>query len=237
MMNREKCRILLADDDASLRTAIGKIVEQTGYEFCEASNGAEALEVYKAYRPDVVILDVMMPVLDGFEVCEAIRRIDNAVPVLFLSAKGDIVDKRIGYRAGADDYLVKPFGEEELLLRIGALLRRRDLARNDLSSTRETVTFNGLKVDFRRHEVSVDGRKIDLTPREARIITLMAEHPGEVFSREDLIEGVWGAEYLDSSVSIPVYIRKIREKIEKSPSEPEYLRTVWGYGYKLGEGD
>ncbi|WP_197735979.1 response regulator transcription factor [Arabiibacter massiliensis] len=232
----EESMVLLADDDQSLRTATARLLEEAGFRCLEAVDGADALERYEEERPDLVILDVMMPKVDGFEVCERIRAKDKATPVLMLTAKGDIVDKRVGYRMGADDYLVKPFSGEELALRVGALLRRsRELA-GERTPARRTVVVGDVEIDVVRGEALVAGEKVELTPKESRILAVLAEHPGEVFDRDDLVRAVWGEEYVGTQISIPVYIRKLREKLEDNPSEPVCIQTVWGMGYRLGEG-
>ena len=228
--------IMLADDDEGLRQVIERIVVEDGYDFCCAGTGSEALALYEAEHPDLVILDVMMPRLDGFEVCAEIRDVLPDTPVLMLSAKGDIVDKKSGFRAGADDYVVKPFNDEELLLRVEALLRRR--SRSDGTEApvlMRRVQIGDLTIDPRRCEVLVGDRVISLTPKEFQILALMADNPGKVFTREDLIENIWGEEYETGSISIPVYVRRIREKIERDPSNPVYLQTVWRFGYRLGD--
>ena len=231
-------KILLADDEPSLCEALSIILRGAGYEVCAARDGAQAVAVFARERPDLAILDVMMPKLDGFDACESIREIDPDVPVLMLTAKGDIDDKRSGFRAGADDYVTKPFNDEELVLRVEALLRRR--GRGDASPGRSGLMRAGcigdLVIDPCRYEVSVNGRVINLTPKEFQILALMADHPGKVFTREDLIENIWGEEYeRTGSISIPVYVRRIREKIEEDPSDPKYLQTVWRFGYRLGD--
>ena len=198
--------------------------------------------MYLAERPDLVVLDVTMPKLDGFELCSQIREDDPDVPILFLSAKSDVIDKKSGFRAGADDYVVKPFDEEELLLRVEALLRRVRLHAGEHSGQgderhsglMEPVCVGDLVIDPRRHEVSVEGRVILLTPKEFQILALLAESPGEVYTQEELVKNLWGDEYEKDSVSIPVYVRRIRKKIEKDPSNPQYLQTVWSVGYRLG---
>ena len=159
-------------------------------------------------------------------------------PVLFLSARGDIVDKRTGFRLGADDYLVKPFLAEELLLRVEAMLRRVDALGEALAPAAPTsVTLGSLTVDLRHGEVTAGDRRVDLTPKERRIMCVLAESPGRAFTRDELIGAVWGEEYVDSSISIPVYVRNLREKIEADPTNPVYLQTVWGHGYRLGGED
>lgn len=226
--------ILVADDDDGSSRAIEKILAKDGHSCLRAADGREALRLFAERKPDLVILDVMMPFLDGFQVCDRIREQDRATPILFLTAKGDIVDKRIGYSIGADDYLVKPFSGEELRLRVGALLRRARLSDEAPSSARrETYRVGDLEVDVRTGDVRLSGRRIELTPKEARIMAVLASHPGEVYSKRDLIMEIWGEEYLDSSIAISVYVRRIRAKLEPDPSEPCYLQTIWHCGYRL----
>lgn len=237
-------KILLADDERSLCDAVRMILEDAGYEVVTASDGREAVELFRREQPDLAMLDVMMPRLDGFEVVEEIRKIRKNVPVLILSAKGDIVDKKRGFQVGADDYVVKPFDDDEIVLRVGALLRRAAMAADDAGDDEpsaaearqlmQPVTIGDLVIDPRRYEVTVAGKSVTLTPKEFQILALMADHPGEVFTNEELVETIWGKEYTGEAISIPVYIRRIRLKIEKNPSRPEYLQTVWRFGYKLG---
>lgn len=231
-------KIMLADDERSLCEALEIILTDAGYEVQCAHDGREAVRLFSDARPDLVVLDVMMPHLNGFEACEKIRAIDPDVPMLLLTAKGDIVDKKSGFKAGADDYLTKPFNDEELVLRVEALLRRRakNASSNEPKKLMQTVRIGDLTIDPRRYEVSVKGRVINLTPKEFQILALMADHPGKVFTRDDLIESIWGKEYENAgSISIPVYVRRIREKIEVDPSDPRYLQTVWRFGYRLGD--
>lgn len=231
-------KIMLADDERSLCDALQIILEDAGYEVLCAHDGAEAVRLFSEEHPGLVVLDVMMPRLNGFEACEEIRAIDPNVPVLMLTAKGDIVDKKTGFKAGADDYLTKPFNDEELVLRVEALLRRqaKSTSAGESKKLMQTVRIGDLTIDPLRYEVSVKGRVINLTPKEFQILALMADYPGKVFTREDLIESIWGEEYEKAgSISIPVYVRRIREKIEDDPSDPRYLQTVWRFGYRLGD--
>ena len=241
MVEAQRQKILLADDESSLAEALRMTFTDAGYDFCWAPDGAKAVELFAAERPDLVILDVMMPRLDGFGVCERIRRVDPEVPVVMLSARGDIVDKRVGFRTGADDYLTKPFDEDEILLRVEALLARRDRMRavateGDGSRGGEpprTIEAGDVCIDLYRHEVRVRGEAVELTPKEFQILALLADNPGRAFTREDLIDLVWGSEYQGSAISIPVYVRRIRAKIEEDPSRPRYLKTVWNHGYRF----
>lgn len=230
-------KIMLADDEESIRIVVEHIVTEDGYEFCYASDGAEALTVFESEQPDLVILDVMMPKLNGFDVCAKLRKKGINVPIIILSAKGDIVDKSVGFKAGADDYLVKPFSSQELSLRIETLLRRRDHQTGVLGEVgkKESTKLGDLEIFFNRYEARLHGKRVELTPKEFKILAYMASHPGRVFTREQLLTYVWGEDYVGELTSIAVFIRKIREKIETEPSKPKYLQTVWGIGYKFGD--
>lgn len=224
-------KIMLVDDEESIRVLVGMIVTDEGYSFCYAADGEEALRVYENERPDLVILDIMMTKINGFEVCRQLRAKGNAVPIMILSAKCDIVDKSIGFRAGADDYLVKPFSSLELLLRIEALLRRHDRQGDLGGSRRDIYTIGNVEFYYHRHEVKIGDKTVELTPKEFMILSHLASHPGEIFSKEQLQEHVWGKDYTGELTSIAVFIRKIREKIEEDPGSPKYLQTIWGMGY------
>lgn len=223
-------KVMMVDDEPSMRLLVKTVVEEAGHECRLGAGGEEALELFERERPDVVVLDVMMPRVDGFEVCRRIRSVDADVPVLFLSAKGDIVDKKTGFGTGGDDYLVKPFNEEELLMRIEALLRR---ARRAASGEGGLARFSRgpFTFDSVRHEVLKEGRPVLLTPKEFQLLYHLASHHGAVMGKDELVEAVWGEEYLDDAISIAAYVRKIREKIEDNPAKPRYLTTVWGVGY------
>ena len=197
----------------------------------------EACALFQREWPDVVVLDAMMPKVDGFEVCRRIREVDENVPVLFLSARDGIIDKRIGFSFGGDDYLVKPFNEEELVMRIEALVRRSRRSRRDGEAAAperpERFALGPFTFDEVRHEVLKGGEPVVLTPKELQLLHHLASHPGGVMGKDELIEELWGEEYLDGAISIAVYVRKIREKIEENPAKPTYLKTVWGVGYSF----
>lgn len=232
-------KIMLVDDERSLCEVIGLMVRRAGYEFVFTHDGSCALALFQREQPDIVILDVMLPGMNGFELCEEIREYSQTVPILMLSAKCDIVDKRVGFKSGTDDYLGKPFEQEELLLRIEALLRRRMPDAKKSSSESSSKGFikpvEDLVVDLERFEVIVRGQPVSLTAKEFQIVKLLAGHPGKVFTREDIIRGVWGEDYQANSISIPTFVRHIREKIELDPSDPQLLQTVFGFGYRLGK--
>ena len=223
-------KILMVDDDEAIRLLVRHAMEDAGYEVACATCGDEALALFDAQRPDAAILDVMMPRIDGFELCRLIRQKDDDIPVLFLSAKGDIVDKRSGFSSGADDYLVKPFNEEELVMRVEALLRRsrRHASR---SIDPQVLSLGPFLLDAIRHQVLKNGQAVSLTPKEFQLLFAVASQQGAVVSKEELIERVWGPEYLGDAINIAVYVRRIREKIEDNPTRPQHLVTVWGLGY------
>lgn len=231
-------KVMMADDDASMRRLVQTVCEEAGYACCVAEGGEEALELFQREWPDVVVLDVMMPKVDGFEVCRRIRALDENVPVLFLSARDGIIDKRIGFSFGGDDYLVKPFNEEELLMRVEALVRRsrraqHDAAKPTAASRPERFSLGPFTFDSVRHEVFKGESPVTLTPKEFQLLYHLASHPGAVMGKDELIEELWGEEYLDGAISIAVYVRKIREKIEDNPAKPIYLKTMWGVGYSF----
>ncbi|MCL1847333.1 MAG: response regulator transcription factor [Coriobacteriia bacterium] len=226
-------KILLADDDEGMRTLVEHIVLDDGHEFLVAKDGNQAIEVYEKEHPDLLILDVMMPGLNGFEVTECLRARKSSVPIILLTAKGDIVDKSIGFKAGADDYLVKPFIPKELQLRIDALLRRGQKARtNGYIATK--IQFQELEIDTRRRRVEVRGHQVELTPKEFHILHMLASSPGEVFTREQLVKDIWGPDYVGEINNITVLIHRLREKIEEDPGNPNYIQTVWHVGYRFG---
>ena len=232
-------KVMLIDDDESLHVLMRRIVEDAGYAFCASFDGEEGLTLLADEKPDLLLLDVMMPGMNGFEVCRRMREDGRRIPIIFLSAKGDIVDKSIGFRAGGDDYVTKPFDSTELLLRIEANIRRHkdtiDFAR---CRNREGVARIGeLEVRFGEYEVRVKGKPVALTTKEFEIVAFLAAHPGKVFTRSQIQEYIWGESDADCKPTnnITVFVRKIREKIEENPSEPKYLLTVQRVGYKMAD--
>lgn len=224
-------KILLADDESCIHDIVGEICKDDGNELLSAYNGVEALHLCVQQRPDFIILDVMMPKLDGFQLCRSLREQKIDVPILFLSAKGDIVDKGVGFDAGGDDYMVKPFSPQELSFRIKAHLQRQ----RRLTGAATVIEYEGLVVDASKRRVSKGGKNIDLTPKEFDILALLATNRGEVFTRDRLTTEVWGDEYTGEVLGVAVYIRRIREKIEDNPSKPRFVQTVWREGYRFGD--
>lgn len=227
-------KVMLVDDEDSIRKIVEHLVQKEGYEFCYAADGEKALQMFPLENPDIIILDVMLPEIDGFEVCRRIRQ-DSIVPIILLSAKGDIVDKSVGFNMGADDYMTKPFSPVELALRIKALFRRAALKMEAAKSpeNKDRIIVKKLEINNKTFEVNVRGKKVDLTSKEFELLQFMANHPGQVFTRKQLFDNLWGEKYLGDSGTITVFIRKVREKIELDPGHPEYLLTVWGVGYKF----
>lgn len=234
---KPSAKIMLIDDDESLHVLVKRLMDDAGYTFCSAYGGEEGLRALAAEKPDLLLLDVMMPGMNGFDVCRQMREAGRRIPVVFLSAKGDIVDKSIGFKAGGDDYVVKPFSSDELMLRIEAHLRRH---RDDLAFAK-AVTRGGsnkvgdLEILFNQYEVRLRGQVVDLTAKEFEILALLAANPGQVLTRAQIYEHIWGEGSEVDESSITVFMRKIREKIEDNPSQPKYLLTVWRVGYKFAE--
>ncbi|WP_139651269.1 response regulator transcription factor [Raoultibacter phocaeensis] len=225
-------KILVADDELSVLKIVKYYAEKNGYQVDTASDGEAALRIFREASPDLVVLDVMMPGLNGFEVCEAIRDVDMRVPVIFLTAKGDLVDKGMGFKLGADDYVTKPFEPEELIMRIRTCLRRRDAfpaKRKDSN----VIDLGDLSVDLSSKTVVVRGAEVPLTAKEFDLLAFLARHPTEAISRVRLLQGVWGEDYIGDSGVVAVVVRKVREKIEENPAKPHHLLTEWGYGYRL----
>lgn len=228
---------MLIDDEESVHIALKELLTGNDYEFCSACDGRSGLALLKVEHPDLLLLDVMLPDINGFELCEQIRKEGRHIPIVFVSAKGDIVDKSIGFRAGADDYVTKPFNPTELLLRISAIIRRHKdvLVSAKDQQPDDVITVGDLEIRFAEHDAYIKGEPAHLTSKEFDILAALAANPGTVFSREQIYESVWGEEAYKAQNSITVFVRKIREKIEENPSEPQYLLTVQRIGYKVPE--
>jgi two-component system response regulator MtrA len=222
--------VLLVEDDLSVREVTRLGLERAGFRVVTARDGREGLALFRSRRPDVVVLDVMLPGLDGLEVCRAIRA-ESAVPVVMLTALSGTVDVVVGLEAGADDYLTKPFQMPELVARVRAALRRATRL-----TPSEVVSLGPLRIDLQAYAVSGPGGEIALTPTEFRLLVELARRPGQVFTREMLLERVWGYGYLGDSRLVDVAVQRLRAKVEPDPAHPTLIRTVRGVGYRAGTG-
>ncbi len=228
-------RILVVDDEQEIADLIAIHLRNEGYEVCVAYCGATALDLALSETFDLLILDIMMPGIDGLEICRRVRGEQNT-PIIFLSARSEDMDKILGLSAGADDYMTKPFNVLELVARVKAQLRRFLMLNPALTKSPETIAVGNLLIDKDKHAVYVDDTAIKLTPTEFGILFLLASHPGRVFSSEEIFTQVWSEPYLQASNTVMVHIRKLREKIEADPQKPLLIKTVWGIGYKLEVG-
>lgn len=224
--------ILVCDDDRAIVDAIEIYLSQEGYTILKAYDGQEAIRILKENEVHLILLDIMMPHMDGIRATMKIRE-TSSVPIIFLSAKSEDVDKILGLNIGADDYITKPFNPLELTARVKSLLRRYTQL-GAIAETKPTVfRIGGLVVDDERKEVTVDGESVKLTPIEYRILLLLVQNPGRVFSISQIYEKIWNEEAIGGDNTVAVHIRHIREKIEINPKEPRYLKVVWGVGYKI----
>ena len=226
--------IMVVEDEKDMACLIQDFLEVEGYTVYLAHDGRQAVEEFAKYNPELVILDIMIPFIDGMEVCKKIRQ-QSSVPIIMLSAKGTDMDKVLGLGLGADDYMTKPFSPIELVARVKANLRRFKQYES-VKAPGERIQFGELEADMRAHTVLLSGNPVNLSAKEFALLRFFMENPFQVFTRDQLYENVW--QYGDSGdvQAVTVYIRKLREKIEKNPNEPQYIRTVWGVGYKFEGG-
>ena len=235
-------RILVVEDEESYRDPLTYQLTREGFDVVEAANGVDALAAYDDGGADLVLLDLMLPGLSGTEVCRALRQRGD-VPVIMLTAKDSEIDKVVGLEIGADDYVTKPYSFRELLARMRAVLRRRGPASPDGATTNghdpadEVLQVGPVRMDVERHTVSVDGRPVSLPLKEFDLLELLLRNAGRVLTRGQLIDRVWGADYVGDTKTLDVHVKRIRSKIEPDPSSPHYLLTVRGLGYKLSDGD
>jgi DNA-binding response OmpR family regulator len=220
--------VLVVDDEPTITEVVSRYLERAGYATLVAADGPGALQVAAEARPDLVVLDLMMPGMDGLEVMRVLRE-RQQVLVILLTAKGEQVDRITGLRLGADDYVVKPFSPAELVARVDAVLRRVDHS----PQPAEPITFDGLTLDPAAHRVTVEGEEVQLTVREFELLFHFVRHPGQVFSRSQLMDAVWRYSFYTDTSTVTVHIRRLRAKIEADPSRPRWLQTVWGVGYRF----
>lgn len=225
----------MAEDDIHIRTGLTDTLESEGYQVIEADDGNEALNAFKQKTPDLVLLDVMMPGKNGYDVCRAIRTKDAQVPIIMLTAKGEEIDKVVGLKLGADDYITKPFGIHELLARIDAVLRRAKIFKNTeaVNKDKAPFAFAGFTVDPKRFKIAGTNKNFDLSKREIDLLRLFAGHPGEVLDRETILNRIWGMEYGGTTRTLDQHIAVLRKKIEQNPATPKIITTVHGVGYRF----
>jgi two-component system phosphate regulon response regulator PhoB len=227
-------RLLVIEDDESIRETVGEALRSEGYEVITCSDGSEALTLFtdrSSETIDLLVLDLMLPGLGGLDLCRELRRFNSTMPILMISARDSETDRVLGLEVGADDYLVKPFGLRELVARCRALLRR---ARQTPTDLQQTVSHANLCLFINECRVTRDGTDLNLSPKEYKILELFLRNPRRVFSRDQLLEKVWGPDFVGDTKTVDVHIRWLREKIEFQPSAPELIRTVRGFGYRFG---
>lgn len=228
----QRNKILIVDDEVEICDLISIYIKNEGYEFIKAKDGLEALEILKKEKIDLIILDIMMPNLNGIDTCIKIRK-DNNIPIIMLSAKSEDMDKILGLSTGADDYLTKPFNPLELVARVKSQLRRYKVLNNYANKKENVINIGELEIYLDEHEVKKNDRVIKLTPTEFDILKLLSINKGMVFSAERIYEKVWGDSFFDSANTVMVHIRRLREKIEDNGRNSQYIKTVWGVGYKI----
>ena len=221
--------VLIVEDDKNIAELLQMYLEKEGYTVALATDGGQGLDKFRSINPDLVLLDLMMPVMDGWAVCRAIRA-SSQVPIIMLTAKGEVDDKVAGLKSGADDYITKPFEMKEVLARVEAVLRRSDRAAGE--SAARKLNFDKLTIDMDAFELTVDGKKVDTPPKEMELLFYLASSPNRVYTRNQLLDEVWGFDYFGDSRTVDVHVKRLREKLE-GISEKWCLKTVWGVGYKF----
>lgn len=222
-------KILIVDDDENICELLNLYLKKDGFDTVIANDGRQAVECAEKYSPDLIMLDIMLPELDGWQVCREIRK-KSEVPIIMLTAKGETFDKILGLELGADDYITKPFDTKEVIARIKAVLRRS--SDNEKQNKTQEVRFDKLKINLTNYELVVDGKRIDTPPKELELIFHLASNPNRVYTRDQLLDEVWGFDYYGDSRTVDVHVKRLREKLEGVSDEWE-LKTVWGVGYKF----
>lgn len=230
MSNKQK--ILVVDDDQHIAELISLYLMKDGFDTKEVYDGKQALEEVKQYQPDLILLDLMLPGMDGYQVCAEIRK-TNKVPIIMLTAKGETFDKVLGLELGADDYIVKPFDPKELVARIKAVLRRYTIKAEIDEEDGQVLRFPDLEINLSNYTVTYHGHSLDFPPKEFELLSFLAQHPNRVFTREQLLDRIWGYEYVGDTRTVDVHVKRIREKMNQA--DEWGIRTVWSVGYKFGQ--
>lgn len=237
MNPRKKPRVLVVEDDQTLSGVLKYNLSKEGYTVLSAADGAQALEVARAEKPDIILLDIMLPKLDGLEVCRILRK-ESSVPILMLTAKSEEIDRVVGLELGADDYMVKPFGVRELMARVRAMLRRSQILKQEAITAKSgsvRIKTDSLEMDEVRHTVFLKGKPLELTPKEFDLLAFLIKNAGQVFKREQLLDKVWGYDYAGDTRTVDVHVSWLRQKIEDDSQHPQHLITLRGVGYKFEE--
>ena len=224
-------KILIVDDDVNICELLRLYLEKEGFVTSVVNNGSEAIDAFNTAIPDLVLLDIMLPGLDGWQICREIRK-TSATPIIMLTAKGEIFDKVLGLELGADDYIVKPFEPKEVIARIKAVLRRSAPLQTSQQETNKIVTYDKLSINLTNYELKINGEYVDAPPKELELIYHLASNPNRVYTRDQLLDEVWGFEYYGNSRTVDVHVKRLREKLEGVSDQWE-LRTIWGVGYKF----
>ncbi len=228
-MKRPMLKILIVDDDTNISELIALYLNREGYNTREAETGERALSIFEEYAPDLVILDVMLPDLDGYDVCKEIRKHDRT-PIIMLTAKGEVFDKVLGLELGADDYMVKPFDPKELIARVKAVLRR-NAPWPSKATLKNRIVLDSLVIDKDNYSVTYEGALVELPPKELEVFYFLASHPKQVFTREQLLDKIWGYDFVGDTRTVDVHIKRLRDKFEGNHTWS--IKTVWGVGYKF----
>lgn len=231
----EKKKILIVDDDENIAELISLYLIKECFDTEIASNGEEALDKFRSYQPHLILLDIMLPGIDGYDVCREIRK-DSNVPIIMLSAKGEVFDKVLGLKIGADDYMIKPFDSNELVARVQAILRRVSQGGEEQNTAEaeeqgECVRYDGLTVNLTSYSVVYDGKPVEMPPKELELLYFLASKPNQVFTREQLLDKIWGYDYIGDTRTVDVHVKRVREKIKDGSNWS--IATVWGIGYKF----
>ncbi|MDQ7024371.1 MAG: response regulator transcription factor [Anaerolineae bacterium] len=237
MMSKQQ-QILVVDDERTIREVVRRYLELEGYNVAEAETGTKALDMIRADNPDLIVLDIMLPGIDGLAITRKLRNpaeftpmsVNGEIPIIFLTARTEEIDRITGFEVGGDDYIVKPFSPRELVARVKAVLRRSSIS---AGNTESPINFEHLQLDPRSRAVVVTNENVVLTAKEFDLLWFLARHPRQVFSRSQLLDNVWGYEFYGDESTVTVHVRRLREKIEPNPAKPTYIQTVWGIGYKF----
>lgn len=228
----EAARVLVVDDEVKIRELLRTYLEREGFQVGEAGSGEDAINEFSLNKFDIVILDLMMPGMDGWEVCREIRKI-SFVPIIMLTARGEEIDRVLGLEMGADDYVVKPFSPREMVARVKAILRRNDGQGRQNQDANSEIVLGRLVIRPEKREVKAADKVVQLTPKEYQLLYIMASSPGKVFTREHLLEKIWGYDFYGEARTVDTHVTRLREKLAKSDTENNYIATVWGVGYKI----